>query len=134
MALEMYKRFFGHRWACTEVFDEVPQKIWAAMSEEVGLDPATEKPVLVAYVDTLGSKGNFFVIVTQDRIVTRNPSQVDQAIFKDVRTIDKTTDNVKIRAEHKEFVLFHKLVVPKAALTARIFAAANRQWLAQRKA
>lgn len=133
MALEFHKRFFGHSWGHTDALDEVPEKIRAAIVKDTGLDPSVEKVLSVAFVDTLGSRGNFFIVVTDDRVLTKNPSGVTQALFKDVRTVEQAPANVKIRSDHNEFSLFHTLVTPKSVLAERLFGIVNRQWLAARK-
>jgi hypothetical protein len=133
MALVFHKRVFGHSWGHTDTLDEVPDKIRAAIVKETGLDPSLEKVLSVSFVDTLGSRGNFFIVVTDDRVLTKNPSGVTQALFKDVRTVEQAPANVKIRSYHNEFSLFHTLVTPKSVLAEQLFGIVNRQWLAARK-
>ena len=133
MALEHYKSFFSRRWGCSDALEDVPDKIRAKMIDHGAVDPSTERVLAAAYVDSWGIRGEWFVLVTEDRVIAKKNATIDQSLFKDVKNVEKDGPNVKIHSDHSVFEIFANVTMPKHTLGERLFGVINRQWLAVRR-
>lgn len=123
--MEQYTKLTGASYSYTETPGEIEKKVVAHVAKNFGIDLLTlaqDKLICAAWTDRIGSRGTFYVVVTENGVIVRKSNDLKQTLFKDIVTIEKSPmlDTVLITAGGKTD-LFSLMLMPKKELLEKMF-------------
>jgi len=128
--MERFTTLMGSAYLYTEKYEDIPTKIKEKISKVVTIDFANEKFVCACWMDNFVSKGQFFVVLTDKRVIAKDPIRLEQNTFKNVTGVEQDIfKNIVIRSAGNSTNLFHFNSIPSKLLISKLLDQINKIWM-----
>ena len=115
--METFKQLMGTTYKYTDSANEIPDSVTNHLKKNYGIDYNNEKIICAAWSSQLGVEGTFYVIATEDRVVTRKANECNQVFLKDVTSTARSPfGDIVLKAAGVNMDLFHAMAMPKRKL------------------
>lgn len=131
--VETYKTFLGPAYFFTTDLSEIPVHTRKAIETKVAVDFSGERLLAACGIDRFASRGNFWVVVTEDRVLSFKSPSLQQNFFSDLTGVERAyTGDIMLQSPGNKSNLFSAMLMPKKELADRMFLVIQARWLAVR--
>ena len=108
---------------------DIPPKTRMAMEQRMSF-PFDDEPFVAACgIDKWGSRGHFWVLVTEKRVLALKQPSLQQVFFDDLTGVERSyTGDVVLLSPGNKSDLFSLALMPHRQVVDELFAIINRRW------
>lgn len=128
--MEKFFRLIGPTYLFSETYQELPESLLKQIAKALAIDFNKEKFIAAGWIQNFLSKGQIFVLVTDQRVAYSDTIRVKQNLFKDMTGVERNfIKNVILLSPGNSTSLFDAMGMPNKKFLDRIFGVINRTWM-----
>lgn len=128
---QTFKQIMGSTYYFADDQSDIPKNIFDKIKEYSSFDPLKEKFIATCFIDQIGSRGEFFVLVTEDRVIIKKAVSFQQNYFKDVTGVERTgaLGDILLLSAGNKSDCFPAMNMPKKELIDKLFNIICTRWM-----
>lgn len=131
--MEKFNSFLGSNYFYSTSLQDLPEKTKSICNGTLGINWDKEGFVAAAWISNFMSKGEIFILITQERIIYRDIARINQNLFSQITGIEKVYRNIKVLSPGNYTSLFPGASLPSDSLVKTLFPVINQAWLNKQK-
>jgi hypothetical protein len=127
--MEKFSGILKTTYHFTDTLLEIPDFLKKEIDKVLTIDFTTEKFIASCWVDNIFAKGKIFVLITNQRVIYKDPARLNQNAFTDITGVEKDiSKNISVLSAGNATELFPSIALPTDKLLILLFKIIDSTW------